>query len=92
MLMPELPYNPTRNADAAARAAAARLLGNVRVREAVDARLAAFAEETGMTAKEAWAESRWGAGQAEMLLNAVKCCCFLARRNNYDTGIISSEL
>jgi hypothetical protein len=46
---------PQCRSDAAARAAAARLLANVSVRETVDARLAKLAEETGMTAKQAFA-------------------------------------
>jgi Terminase small subunit len=47
---------PNCKSDAAAGAAAARLLGNVRVREEVDGRLAVLAAETHMTAKEAWGQ------------------------------------
>ena len=50
---------PNCKSDTAAQAASSRLLLNVMVREAVDKRLAEFAEETGLTAKRAWRESRY---------------------------------
>lgn len=50
---------PNCKSDDAAGAAAARLLGNVRIRALVDAGMKALAEATGMTAQETWREYRY---------------------------------